>query len=731
MNLKYSIKLFCICCLLLWQQGLAQKSSKVKTAHPSLLLTEQGARQIKESLGRYPLLDQSYAQLKKEVDKALKAKMDVPFPRDPAGGHTHKQHQKNYKTMQAAGIVYQVTKDERYARYIRDMLLAYAKIYPILPLHPEATSKTPGKLFWQSLNDCVWLVHTIQAYDCIYTWLSPEDRNTLNKQLFYPMTKFLSEESAYSFNRIHNHGTWAVAAVGMTGYVLGDQELVQKSLYGLGKDGKGGFFAQLDQLFSPDGYYTEGPYYQRYAMMPFVLFGKAIAQHQPKYQPFAYRDSVLVKAVQTTLQLTYNDDFFPMNDAIKGENLTTEELVYAVDLVYGYTGQPELLSIANMQQRVILTAEGVAVAAALSKGEAVPFNWRSMAVRDGAQGNDGGIGILRSGAAPEHTCAVFKYSAHGLSHGHYDKLSILLYDKGQEVLQDYGAVRFVNVLEKNGGRYLAENKTWAHQTVAHNTVVVDGQSHFGGDIKRSEESAPQALYFNSENAAVQVSAATTADAVPGVKMSRYVALIQDTQLQEPVLLDVFDLASDTEHQYDLPYYYLGELAATNFERKATNETTLGKDNGYEHLLLQAEAKPGKGSAQITWQNKKQFYTLTTAAIDKTQILFTQIGATDPDQNLRHEPGLMLRVPHAKQHTFVSVVEPHAKAGTQVAAVELLSKSTTGIAVGLRLASGEERVLLLATGPVSAEPCEVNLDGKQVRWQGTHWYGLRGELPVRL
>ncbi|MCJ8163229.1 heparinase II/III family protein [Pontibacter sp. E15-1] len=727
--------------VVLWQQGMAQAQPASRGTHPSLVLTKQGVQQIRQSLGRYPLLDSSYEELKKEADKALKAKLDVPFPRDAGGGRTHRQHQKNYKAMYAAGMVYQITKDERYARYVKDMLLAYAKIYTILPLHPAATSKTPGKLFWQSLNDCVWLVHTIQAYDCVYDWLGKDDITTLNKALFYPMAEFLSEGSAYSFNRIHNHGTWAVAAVGMTGYVTGKQELVEQALRGLAKDGKGGFLAQLDQLFSPDGYYTEGPYYQRYAMMPFVLFAKAIGHRQPALNIFAYRDSVLVKAVQATLQLTYKNTFFPLNDAIKGEDLTTDEMVYAVDLVYGYAKNPELLSIAETQGRVILTAEGVEIAAAISKGLAAPFRWHSVVLRDGAQGTEGGIGILRSGGGQDHTCAVMKYSAHGLSHGHYDKLSLLLYDQGQEVLQDYGAVRFVNNPDKDGGRYLPENKTWAQQTVAHNTLVVDGQSHFGGDIRLSERMAPRTLYFDSKTPEVQLTAAIAEGAYPGVTMKRYVAMIQDSVLEHPVVVDVFDVASESSHQYDLPYYYLGDITATTFERKALGTSPLGKANGYEHLQLTAIAKPGNQPAQVTWQHNGLFYTLTTASTAATEILFTRIGAQDPDDNLRKEPGLLLRIPEARQHTFVSVIEPHGKhtpgtkatgqTASQLKGVSLVGKSTTGMALEIAFASGEQKILLLATGPNQESPCQLTLDGKNVRWSGTHWYGPRAALKQNL
>ena len=62
------------------------------------------------------------------------------------------------------------------------------------------------------------------------------------------------------------------------------------ALYGTNKDGKSGFIAQMDGLFSPDGYYTEGPYYVRYAILPYYLFANALNNARPELKIFEYRD---------------------------------------------------------------------------------------------------------------------------------------------------------------------------------------------------------------------------------------------------------------------------------------------------------------------------------------------------------------------------------------------------------------------------------------------------------
>lgn len=40
------------------------------------------------------------------------------------------------------------------------------------------------------------------------------------------------------------------------------------------------------KAYSPDGYYREGPYYQRYAMYPFLIFALAMDNVKPELKVF-------------------------------------------------------------------------------------------------------------------------------------------------------------------------------------------------------------------------------------------------------------------------------------------------------------------------------------------------------------------------------------------------------------------------------------------------------------
>ncbi|MEJ7626061.1 MAG: heparinase II/III family protein [Ferruginibacter sp.] len=651
--------------------------------HPNLILTKKGVDAIKASLGKAPLFDKALSETIKEVDKEIKNGIEVPVPKDMAGGYTHERHKKNWTILQKAGVLFQVTGKEKYAVYIRDMLLAYAKLYPTLGLHSANKSYATGKLFWQCLNDANWLVYVSQAYDCVYDWLNKKDRDNLERNLFKPYADFLSVGNPQFFNRIHNHSTWGCAAVGMIGLVMHDDELVQRALYGLPIDNtkanerdndgalirpdgqvKAGFLAQLDESFSPNGYFTEGPYYLRYAIFPFLQFSKALANSRPELNIPGYRDTILKKAVYALLNQTdFQGRFFPINDAQKGMSWNSKEAVNAVDLTYHQYGKDEmLLSIAAKQHEVILDEAGFSVARDLALGLAKPFKHTAMNYNDGSKGTQGGVGILRTGINPDNElCVVMKYSAQGMGHGHFDKLSYSLYDEEGEVLQDYGAVRWVNIDQKGGGRYLPENETWAKQTIAHNTLVINEKSNYNGDIKIAEKYYPELYYFNG-NGNVQIISAKTNNAYPGSELHRTMILMKDKNFREPVVIDIFKVNSETNNQYDLPIWFEGHLMQTDFEYKkeTINLTTLGIGNGYQHLWKEAVGNSKSNNAKITWFGNGKFYSSTCVVNKNDELIFARLGANDPNFNLRLDPAFIIRKKNSKEATFVSIVEPHGE-----------------------------------------------------------------------
>jgi hypothetical protein len=485
-------------------------------------------------------------------------------------------------------------------------------------------------------------------------------------------------------------------------------------------------------LFSPDGYYTEGPYYQRYALMPFLLFASSIQANDPEFGIFEYRDSVLLKAVYASIDLSYVDLFFPVNDAIKDKGLDTVELRYGVAIAYAHTADPGLLSVAEIQWPYVLTGDGFRLAAAVDAGLGKPYEYRSKVFRDGAAGDEGALVVLRNGEEPDQQAVVFKATSQGMGHGHFDRLNWLFYDNGREIVTDYGAARFLNVVLKEGGHYLPENASWARQTVAHNTLVVDERSHFDGDWNVGQQAPPRPLFFES-NDDIQIAAAEMRDAYSDVAFNRTIALLNGVVANRAIVIDVLNVVSDNEHQYDLPLHFNGQIMVANpaFHDLGDAMRPLSSANGYQHLWKRASASiDGNDNFSMTWLTTDRFYTFTTLAQDGLELILAELGANDPNFNLRREQALILRARDADTHTFVSVLEPHgeyngpAEFTTQsYGSIKSLRRFHADGADVIRITTdgGTEHFLALSYDPRADETHEVTVGERTFVWQG--YYGL--------
>ena len=717
--------------------------------HPKLILTKAGVETIRKSLGQVPLFDASVASTKQQVDIEIALGIDTPIPTDYSGGYTHERHKKNFVIAQKAGALYQILDDDKYAEYVRDMLFQYEAMYKDLPVHPKPRSYARGKLFWQCLNDSNWLLYMAQAYDSIYTFLSEEERQRLNQNLFRPFADFISIGNPQFYNRIHNHSTWGNAAVGMIGLVMDDQELIDRALYGIEDDGlevglkdddggfikvegqKTGFLANLENPFSPDGYYTEGPYYQRYAMYPFLIFALAMDNVKPELKVFQHKDGVLLKAVNALLNLSDAEgNFFPLNDAQKGMSYFSASLVTAVDIAYHYGDQnPQLLSVAEKQGQVLLDQSGLSVAVALRDGKAQPFVKQSINLSDGAEGDEGGVAVLRYGV--EDLAVVFKYAAQGLSHGHYDKLSFSLYDRGDEVIQDYGLVRFVNIGQKGGGNYLKENQSWAKQTIAHNSLTQDQTSHFKGKYEIGSQHHSELHFFDDSRADVQVVSAREANAYPGTEMHRTMAIIKPENFATPLVLDIMKVTSEAKHQYDLPFYFMGQVLQTNFDYEIPSSLApLGDSDGYQHLYLEGKGKPSSDSTQFNWLVEGKFYTLTSATNVTDELLFARVGAQDPEFNLRRDAALIFRRKEVGDSLFVSVIEPHGRYSpvselsvnpkSNMAALKVAFDTEAYTAVVIETLDNKSSLFIVANrDPATSAKHHLKIGGKHYSWLGPY------------
>jgi hypothetical protein len=377
----------------------------------------------------------------------------------------------------------------------------------------------------------------------------------------------------------------------------------------------------------------------------------------------------------------------------------------------------------------LLDDSGLAVALGIKEGKVKPFDKKSINLSDGPEGKQGGVGILRN----EDIELVFKYASQGSSHGHYDKLSYSLYENGEEVIQDYGLARFVNIEQKGGGNYLKENKTWAKQTIAHNTVTQNETSHYKGKYEIGSQNHPNLHYFSANDENAKVVSSKVANTYAGTDLHRTMAIIKDEDFEKPFVLDIMRVTSDKANQYDFPFYFFGQVLDANFEYK-TPETLkpLGNKNGYQHLFVEANAKATNGNSKFSWFHNNKFYSLTSITDNNDNLFLTRIGANDPQFNLRRDPALILRRNNSKNTTFISTIESHGSyspvtesalnSKSNIKDIKLVLDSDKYTAILITNVQGNTKLFITANLNASKEAKHnIKIDGKSYSFTGSYYY----------
>ncbi|HET6230414.1 MAG TPA: heparinase II/III family protein, partial [Longimicrobiaceae bacterium] len=472
-------------------------------------------------------------------------------------------------------------------------------------------------------------------------------------------------------------------------------------------------------------------------LLPFFQLADAVQRNQPQVGIYAYRGGILKKALYSAMQTTFpNGVFAPINDASRTMDVTSPEATVAVDLGYGQYGADEsLLAAAAMQGDVILNGAGLKVARDMAAHAGTPkARWGSVEFTDGADGARGGLGILRSGEGTDATMLLMKYGVHGQGHGHFDKLHFIFFDGGNEVVPDYGFSRWINIEPKFGGRYLPENDSYAKQTIAHNTVTVDGQSQSAGSYRADEEKWATRHFFDARNPAAQAMSAKADGFYPGVSMQRTMLLVRDARLPYPVVLDLYRLKSAAQHTYDYPVHFRGQLVASNvkYEAHTARQDALGTAAGYQHLWNEASASTDS-VVRMTWLDGHRYYSVTTAGAPSTQVIFARTGAGDPSFNLIQEPAMILRR-RAGDQLFASAIEPHgffseleersADARPSIQSVRVIGQSDEASVVEVTGKDGLRWTVMVSNGPASdTARHRVAFGGQTYEWTGN--YSVQG------
>ncbi|OAT75373.1 chondroitin lyase [Mangrovibacter phragmitis] len=640
------------------------------TCERALFIDSHDIAKCRDALAQNSLLGKTLRHYQAQAAAWLAAPVVIPGHGE-GGGPEHLQHKTHYQMLHLAGWLWQFTQDPVWRDKIIAVLSGYADIYPHLGNATSKDTNPPGRLFHQTLNEDMFLLYAAHAWSCVKESTAAQTREHIENNLLRLMATEAVETHAATFDIVHNHGIWSVAAVGLCGYALNDQSLVDAALYGLKGDSQsGGFMAQISQLFSCDGFYVEGLYYQRFALRPLLMFAQAISRFQPELNIWQFAGKRIKAACYALFALAFPDGTLPaLNDASKTMNLKDEGAVLAVSLCRQHYGPDARLAALAAWQGKLWPCAGALLLDREQPAGPYP-TWPGGIWRDGPQGDKGGVGVLRKDCSQgDQTMALLWWGGHGdisgmhsaLNHGHFDGLHLSLFNRGKEVLQDYGFGRWVNVEPKFGGRYIAENNSYCKQTVAHNTVTVDSGCQHQGNKTLATGDHGETHFFQGNHTLGSGMSAIARHYWPDVTQQRTVLLLTLPACPRPLLVDLFRLQSPTPHQYDYCLHIRGQRIASNISLQSKPQLApLGNAHGYQHLWDCARgAIPTGEHSQISWLDGDTYYTITTAMPAGGELIIARTGASDPDNNLRTEPCWIWRT-HASDTLFATVLESHGE-----------------------------------------------------------------------
>lgn len=412
------------------------------------------------------------------------------------------------------GVAYQLSGDRRYAAKAKEILLAYAQKYRSYKLHNIRGEEKigGGRVGPQTLDESVWLIRMAQGADLIWNTLTPAEQKLAADGLFRPAAVEVIQAHKMG---VHNIQCWKNSAVGLVGFLLGDQALITDAIQNPDR----GYLVQMAKGVSADGSWYEGAwgyhFYTMNATWPLVEAARncGINLYNADYKRLF--DGPLMLAMPNGHLPAFNDS---------GEaDVFGEAPLY--ELALARYGDPRYVSVVSKSRRNSLQTL-IAGVAQLPVASAAAGGSRNFPAS--------GYAILNHG----DTWLALKYGPHGGGHGHPDKLNFVLYSHGEVIAPDPGTAKYGVPIQKE----------WYRTTLAHNTLVVD---------ERSQAEAQGAClgFFGGQ----RISAAL-ADAGPiysGARFQRAVALFGDD-----VLLFLDRVTSTAARTNDIAYHNRGQFADT-------------------------------------------------------------------------------------------------------------------------------------------------------------------------
>lgn len=453
-----------------------------KTAGMKLLLSQDDIDRIVWNINNVEWYGARFEKLKSKIDAWRGAKLHIPekgggwshnyiapdtgrrLKYDPAEPHRHldpstgkyhtgeqldaswreRTHRRNIDIAFESALLYHLTGEDWYAGFARSILVRYAKNYSSYP--PQGGPAGLGRITAQSLGEAGWLIRACATLDLLAGGgaLSQKDIKNIVKHLIVPAAEHVR---MFPFG-IHNIQVWHSVSMLAAGLVSGRESLVEFALEDLEK--------QIEQGITDEGlWYERSVGYHFFVLKPFQALAAVCRNSglevcdRPK----------LKKLFTGIVPLVMPDGSLPaLNDGGRGNSIH-DALDSLVTARWAY-GDASLDSIINhLGASEGWSRTGDAVFMYYMPPAESPPEWSPPHAP--AHLPDTGITVLRL----DGQYALLKYNPPCGGHDHYDRLGLIYYTGGRELLPDRGTVAYGHPLYRS----------WYRTTEAHNTIMVDGK----------------------------------------------------------------------------------------------------------------------------------------------------------------------------------------------------------------------------------------------------------------
>jgi hypothetical protein len=472
----------------------------------------------------------------------------------------------------ACALAYQITGDAKYAREAIRILSWYADRYASFELGKGPAGR--GKVHSQSLTEASWLTAIVDTADLAHSAMTPEEARHIKNDLIRAAAEHVARYR--DGFRIHNIACWHNAAMALAGYYLGDPALIQRA-----NEGPYGFRQQVEQGILADGmWYERSLGYHNYTLEALTRHAAAARNAGDALHTLGrLRDMFTLP-----LRLAFPDLSVPsFNDmGYASRPIGTEHLEVAA----AWYGDP--LARSALAQLVALGASR-ANDTAWQWGEPLPKDL-TFQLPPSADMAGTGVAVLRSGTGAGALCAMLEYGEHGGGHGHPDKLQLIFFGLGRQLLPDMGTVGYGNPMHAG----------WFKTTPGHNTLTVGGRS--------MGKAAGKLVGFEANDRFVAATASAPA-AYEGWRLTRRILLadrfLVDDFVAEGKKAETLDwftrapgdlslgvaVAPAEEKPLSKPYGYLKELQTGTVSVDWTATWRQGKDADTPRLVLVMRGAP--------------------------------------------------------------------------------------------------------------------------------------------